>query len=34
MAISFRLGSIHEQTHQYVFVSGYGSGPDDVATVY
>ena len=34
MAINFRLGSIHEQTHQYVFVSGYGSGTVDVGTVY
>ena len=30
MAISFRLGSIHEQTHQYVF----GQGTVDVGTVY
>ena len=34
MAISFRLGSVHEQTHQYVFVPGYGSGTVDVGTVY
>ena len=30
MAISFRLGSVHEQTHQYVF----GQGTVDVGTVY
>lgn len=33
MAISFRLGAIHEQTHQYVYTPGYGSGTVNVGTV-
>ena len=33
MAISFRLGAIHENTHQYVYAPSYGSGTIDVGTV-